>query len=96
MVYWCVYLVCVGCVGFGLREKGIDMLSNLLIELDCVYLVYFVVLWWGYEVLGVWMLVKVSGVIVMDVEGKELLDGFVGLWCVNVGYGYELVVEVVV
>ena len=28
-----------------------------------------------------------------DVHGRELLDAFAGLWCVNVGYGQESVVE---
>ena len=28
-----------------------------------------------------------------DVHGRELLDAFAGLWCVNIGYGQESVVE---
>ena len=27
-------------------------------------------------------------------HGTLLLDGFAGLWCVNVGYGHESIVEV--
>jgi adenosylmethionine-8-amino-7-oxononanoate aminotransferase len=29
-----------------------------------------------------------------DMEGRELLDAFAGLWCVNVGYGHDSIVEV--
>jgi adenosylmethionine-8-amino-7-oxononanoate aminotransferase len=30
---------------------------------------------------------------VTDSEGRELIDGFAGLWCVNAGYGHESVVQ---
>ena len=33
------------------------------------------------------------GAIVTDAEGRELIDGFAGLWCVNAGYGQESIVE---
>ncbi|MTH64289.1 aminotransferase class III-fold pyridoxal phosphate-dependent enzyme [Paracoccus shanxieyensis] len=69
------------------------MLSNSLIELDRAHLVHPVASWRGHEASGARMLVKASGATVTDAEGKELLDGFAGLWCVNAGYGYESVVE---
>jgi putrescine---pyruvate transaminase len=34
-----------------------------------------------------------KGSIVVDENGRELLDGLAGLWCVNVGYGREEIVE---
>ncbi|TIQ52575.1 MAG: aminotransferase class III-fold pyridoxal phosphate-dependent enzyme, partial [Mesorhizobium sp.] len=34
-----------------------------------------------------------KGATVTDASGKTLLDGFAGLWCVNIGYGQESVVE---
>jgi adenosylmethionine-8-amino-7-oxononanoate aminotransferase len=34
-----------------------------------------------------------KGAYVTDVDGVELLDGFAGLWCVNVGYGQESVIQ---
>ena len=34
------------------------------------------------------------GATLTDAEGHTLLDGFSGLWCVNVGYGHESIVEV--
>jgi putrescine---pyruvate transaminase len=36
-----------------------------------------------------------SGSTVIDEEGRELLDGLAGLWCVNVGYGREEIVRAV-
>jgi adenosylmethionine-8-amino-7-oxononanoate aminotransferase len=34
-----------------------------------------------------------KGATVTDSEGRELIDGFAGLWCVNAGYGHESVVD---
>jgi adenosylmethionine-8-amino-7-oxononanoate aminotransferase len=36
-----------------------------------------------------------KGAYVTDVDGKELLDGFGGLWCLSVGYGQESVIQAV-
>ncbi len=36
---------------------------------------------------GVRVIVKGDGVYLWDSEGKRLIDGMAGLWCVNVGYG---------
>jgi putrescine aminotransferase len=36
-----------------------------------------------------------KGSTVIDEGGRELLDGLAGLWCVNVGYGREEIVEAV-
>jgi putrescine---pyruvate transaminase len=33
------------------------------------------------------VIVKAEGVYLWDSEGKRLIDGMAGLWCVNVGYG---------
>ena len=33
------------------------------------------------------------GARVTDSDGRELIDGFAGLWCVNAGYGQDSVVE---
>jgi adenosylmethionine-8-amino-7-oxononanoate aminotransferase len=32
------------------------------------------------------------GACLTDAEGRDLLDAFAGLWCVNVGYGQESIV----
>jgi putrescine aminotransferase len=36
-----------------------------------------------------------KGSTVVDEEGRELLDGLAGLWCTNVGYGREEIVQAV-
>jgi len=69
------------------------MLSNSLIELDRAHLVHPVASWRGHEKAGVRMLTASKGATVTDAEGRTLIDGFAGLWCVNAGYGQESVIE---
>jgi taurine-pyruvate aminotransferase len=33
------------------------------------------------------VVVSAKGSVIVDADGREYLDGFAGLWCVNVGYG---------
>lgn len=42
---------------------------------------------------GVRVITSASGVMLKDSEGAEILDAMAGLWCVNVGYGREELVE---
>ncbi|MEM7237811.1 MAG: aspartate aminotransferase family protein [Pseudomonadota bacterium] len=44
---------------------------------------------------GARVIVKAEGVWLTDSEGHEILDGMAGLWCVNVGYGRETIVDAV-
>lgn len=69
------------------------MLSNSLQELDKAHLVHPVSSWRGHEARGVKILKSARGATVVDATGKELIDGFAGLWCVNAGYGHESVVQ---
>jgi len=69
------------------------MLSNSLIELDRAHLVHPVASYRTHEKLGVRMLASASGATVTDATGRQLVDGFAGLWCVNAGYGHESIVE---
>ncbi|SLN16388.1 aspartate aminotransferase family protein [Oceanibacterium hippocampi] len=43
---------------------------------------------------GVRVIDRAEGVYLWDSEGKRLLDGMAGLWCVNVGYGRERLAQV--
>ncbi|MGI9263838.1 MAG: aspartate aminotransferase family protein [Gammaproteobacteria bacterium] len=36
---------------------------------------------------------RADGVYIYDADGKQILDGMSGLWCVNVGYGRDELVE---
>ena len=63
------------------------MLANSLIELDRAHLIHPVSSYRGHEALGVRVLKSAKGATVTDASGRQLVDGFAGLWCVNVGYG---------
>lgn len=41
------------------------------------------------------VIVKGEGIYLWDSEGKRLLDGMSGLWCVNVGYGRKRIADAV-
>lgn len=69
------------------------MFSNSLIELDRAHLVHPVASYHSHEKLGVRVLASASGATVTDASGKQLIDGFAGLWCVNAGYGHDSIVE---
>jgi len=69
------------------------MLSNSLIELDRAHLVHPVASYRGHEASGVRVLASAKGAVVTDASGRQLVDGFAGLWCVNAGYGHESIVE---
>jgi adenosylmethionine-8-amino-7-oxononanoate aminotransferase len=49
--------------------------------------------WRKHEQRGATVLTSGRGAWLTDASGRELLDAFAGLWCVNVGYGQESVVQ---
>ncbi|AZO11534.1 MULTISPECIES: aspartate aminotransferase family protein [unclassified Mesorhizobium] len=69
------------------------MLANSLVELDRAHLIHPVASYRGHEALGVRVLKSAKGATVTDASGRQLLDGFAGLWCVNAGYGHDSIVE---
>jgi adenosylmethionine-8-amino-7-oxononanoate aminotransferase len=69
------------------------MLANSLQSLDRDHLIHPVVSLRGHEARGVTILSSASGASITDSEGHTLLDGFSGLWCVNVGYGQASIVR---
>ncbi|PRC93208.1 aspartate aminotransferase family protein [Solimicrobium silvestre] len=44
---------------------------------------------------GARVIVKGQGIYIWDSEGKRLLDGMSGLWCMNVGYGRKSIADAV-
>jgi putrescine aminotransferase len=44
---------------------------------------------------GARVMVRGEGIYLWDSEGKKLLDGMSGLWCVNVGYGRKSIAQAV-
>jgi 4-aminobutyrate---pyruvate transaminase len=67
--------------------------AESLVALDRAHLIHPVVNWRGHERRGPTVLHSGRGAWLRDETGKELLDAFSGLWCVNIGYGHESVVE---
>jgi 4-aminobutyrate--pyruvate transaminase len=66
---------------------------DALTALDRDHLIHPVAPWRKHEQRGVTMLSSGKGAWLRDAAGHELLDAFAGLWCVNIGYGHESVVE---
>lgn len=69
------------------------MTANDLRELDRRHLVHPVSSWAGQEANGPTVFETGKGLMLTDNTGKEYLDAFAGLWCVNVGYGQQSVVD---
>lgn len=67
---------------------------NSLVESDRDHLIHPVLSWKGHEQRGVTVLESGKGAYLKDIQGHTLLDGFSGLWCVNVGYGHDSIVKV--
>ncbi|MEP6875499.1 MAG: aminotransferase class III-fold pyridoxal phosphate-dependent enzyme, partial [Burkholderiales bacterium] len=66
---------------------------DALIALDRDHLIHPVAPWRKHEERGVTVLESGHGSWLKDAAGRELLDAFAGLWCVNIGYGHESVVQ---
>ena len=64
-----------------------------LVALDRAHLVHPVSPWRVHEERGPIVLASGQGSWLTDDKGQTLLDAFAGLWCVNVGYGQESVVQ---
>ncbi|RDU97728.1 aspartate aminotransferase family protein [Trinickia dinghuensis] len=69
------------------------MSISSLVEADRKHLIHPVVNYRAHEARGVTILDSARGSFVRDAEGNELLDAFSGLWCVNVGYGQQSVID---
>ena len=69
------------------------MPNQSLVESDRKHLIHPVVSYRAHEARGVTVLDSADGVFLRDIEGKQLLDAFSGLWCVNTGYGHASIVE---
>ncbi len=67
--------------------------TSSLVDLDRAHLIHPVAPWRKHEQRGVTVLESGRGAWLKDAAGNELLDAFAGLWCVNVGYGQESVVQ---
>ncbi len=69
------------------------MSNRSLVDIDRDHLIHPVSAFRAHEQRGVTVLESGHGMYLKDSDGRELLDAFAGLWCVNIGYGQESVVE---
>ncbi len=69
------------------------MPNHSLIEADRKHLIHPVISYRAHEARGVTVLESARGAFLRDAAGNELLDAFSGLWCVNVGYGQQSIVD---
>ena len=67
--------------------------KRTLLELDRDHLIHPVSNLRAHERRGATILESGHGAYLRDIDGRELLDAFAGLWCVNVGYGQESIVQ---
>jgi adenosylmethionine-8-amino-7-oxononanoate aminotransferase len=67
--------------------------NRSLIDLDRDHLIHPVASFRGHEEHGARVLASGDGMWLTDIDGRRVIDAFAGLWCVNVGYGQESVVE---
>jgi len=67
--------------------------NRTLVEIDRDHLIHPVSAFRAHEARGVTVLQSGRGMYLTDADGRELLDAFAGLWCVNVGYGQESIVQ---
>lgn len=67
--------------------------NRSLLEMDRDHLIHPVTSFRTHEMRGATILESGKGMWLTDMDGNRLLDAFAGLWCVNVGYGHETIVE---
>jgi adenosylmethionine-8-amino-7-oxononanoate aminotransferase len=67
--------------------------KQTLVDLDRQHLIHPLSNLRAHEKRGVTVLESGHGAWLRDIDGRELLDAFSGLWCVNIGYGQESVIR---
>lgn len=67
--------------------------KRTLLQLDRDHFIHPVSNLRAHERRGATILASGHGAYLRDIDGRELLDAFSGLWCVNIGYGHESVVQ---
>ncbi|MDB5445363.1 MAG: aspartate aminotransferase family protein [Phenylobacterium sp.] len=67
--------------------------NRALVDIDREHLIHPVSAYRAHEQRGVTVLESGRGMWLKDQDGRELIDAFAGLWCVNIGYGQESVVR---
>ena len=76
-----------------LMQPPVASSNRSLIEIDRDHLIHPVASFRGHERHGARILASGDGMWLTDIDGNRKLDAFAGLWCVNVGYGQDSIVE---
>jgi adenosylmethionine-8-amino-7-oxononanoate aminotransferase len=63
-------------------------------DIDRDHLIHPVTSFRAHEARGATLLRSGKGMWLTDMENRELLDAFAGLWCVNLGYGQDSIADV--
>lgn len=66
---------------------------SALVDLDRNHLIHPVTNFRAHQARGATILASGHGAWLKDIDGREILDAFAGLWCVNVGYGQDSIVR---
>jgi putrescine aminotransferase len=74
-------------------EKKVD--TRAIQELDSAHYIHSFTDTQALAKKGARVIVKGDGIYIWDSEGKRLLDGMSGLWCMNVGYGRTTIADAV-
>jgi len=69
------------------------MPKDSLVELDRAHWVHPVASLRGHEKAGLRVLSRAKGAWITDLHGRQIVDGFSGLWCVNAGYGQQSLID---
>lgn len=69
------------------------MSFSTLTDWDRQHLIHPVTNFRAHEQRGATILESGKGAWLRDIDGKEVLDAFAGLWCVNLGYGQQSIVD---
>jgi len=67
--------------------------NRSILDADRDHLIHPVTSFRAHEARGATLLRSGKGMWLTDIDGNQVLDAFAGLWCVNVGYGHESIVE---
>src|SRR5687768_2640098 len=68
--------------------------NRSLLDIDRDHLIHPVTSFRAHERRGATLLQSGKGMWLTDIDGRDVLDAFAGLWCVNVGYGQDSIAEV--
>ena len=77
----------------GRRQAAVD--TRAIQQIDSAHYLHPFTDFKSLNAQGARVIVKGDGIYIWDSEGKRLIDGMSGLWCVNAGYGRASIADAV-